>query len=146
VLMASRIRSAVAVTGGIHHTVGAGANGVAEGGQKLEKNSGGMRLGVRGHGAYGQPGDAVKGGFAEFELGERRGRWPCEGLAGLQLGLNVEEFGRAALYVRQGRCDWPGYPGDGTRYHNLMLLRFRIGATAISYLGLLERIASPIYE
>ena len=42
-----------AMAGGIDIAVGAGTGGVAEGGPKVEKNSGGMGLGVRGQGAYG---------------------------------------------------------------------------------------------
>jgi hypothetical protein len=56
---------------------GTGAGSVGEGGQKLGKNSSGMGLGVRGQGAYGQPGDTVEGGFAEFEFGGRTSLLPA---------------------------------------------------------------------
>jgi hypothetical protein len=47
------------MAGSIDHAVGRGTNGIAEGGQQLEEDGGGMGLGVRSQGAYGQPRDAV---------------------------------------------------------------------------------------
>jgi hypothetical protein len=52
--------------GSVDHAVGRGPHGIAEGGEKLEENGGGMRLGVRGQSAHGQPGDAIEGSFTEF--------------------------------------------------------------------------------
>ena len=48
------------MAGGINHAVGRGTNGIAERGQQLEEDGGGMGLGVRGQGAYGHPRDAVE--------------------------------------------------------------------------------------
>jgi hypothetical protein len=52
------------VTGGADHAVGSGADDVSKGGEELEKNGGGMRLNVRGHGADGRTSEAVEGGVA----------------------------------------------------------------------------------
>jgi hypothetical protein len=51
--------------------VGRGTNGMAERGQQLEEDGGGMGFAVRGQAAYGQPRDAVERGIAE---GWNRGR------------------------------------------------------------------------
>ena len=53
------------VAGGVHHTVGPRTDHVAEGGQKLEENSGGMRLGVASDGADGESGVAMERGHVE---------------------------------------------------------------------------------
>ena len=57
-----------AMASGIDQAVGAGASGVAEGDQKLEKNGGGMGLGVRRQNSCGQPGDTVEGSFVEYRV------------------------------------------------------------------------------
>jgi hypothetical protein len=92
--------------------VGAGADHVAESGEKLEEDGGGMRLSVRSQGADGQTGEAVEGGFAKFGLLGRAGRlWLWRGerrrkeswaglLLRLKLRLEAEQFGPATLYVR----------------------------------------------
>ena len=54
------------MAGGVDHAVGAAADQVAEGGEELEENGGGVGLGVRGDGADGESGEAVKGGFAQL--------------------------------------------------------------------------------
>ena len=78
------------MAGGIDHAVRSGADQVAKGGQKLEQNGGGMRLGVGSDGADGEPGVAVKAatgslGEAESRSGDGAGgkgrvcssRWLC---------------------------------------------------------------------
>ena len=65
------------MAGGIDHAVGRGTNGIAERGQQLEEDGGGMGFAVRGQAAYGQPGDAVECGIAEDWSRERTGRWRC---------------------------------------------------------------------
>jgi hypothetical protein len=65
------------VAGGIHHAVRSATDHVAEGGQKLEQDGGGMGLGVRSDGADGEPGVAVESGDGEpgqTGIAERRGR------------------------------------------------------------------------
>ncbi len=54
-----------AMAGGIDHAVGTGTSSVAEGDQKLEKDGGGMSLGMRGKHSCGRPGDTVEGRFTE---------------------------------------------------------------------------------
>jgi hypothetical protein len=66
-----------AMPGSVDHAVGRGTYGITEGGEKLEENGGGMRLGVRGERAHGQPGDAIEGGFPEFWIRD----WPLRGYA-----------------------------------------------------------------
>ena len=53
------------VAGGIDDAVRSGADHVAKGGQKLEQNGGGIRLGVGSDGADGEPGVAVKSGHGK---------------------------------------------------------------------------------
>jgi hypothetical protein len=65
------------MAGSIDHAVGRGTNAIAERGQQLEEDGGGMGLGVRGQGAYGHPRDAVECGFAEGWIRGRTGRWRC---------------------------------------------------------------------
>ena len=65
------------MAGGIDHAVGRGTNGIAEGGQQLEEDGGGMGFAVRGHAAYDQPRDAVECGIAEDWSRGRNGRWQC---------------------------------------------------------------------
>ena len=65
------------MAGSIDHAVGRGANGIAERGQQLEEDGGGMGLGVRGQGAYGHPRDAVECGLAEDWTRGRTGRRRC---------------------------------------------------------------------
>jgi hypothetical protein len=67
------------MAGGIDHAVGRGTNGVAERGQQLEEDGGGMGLAVRGQGAYGQPRGAVECGIAEDWIRGRTGLWRCGG-------------------------------------------------------------------
>jgi hypothetical protein len=65
------------MAGSIDHAVGRGTNGIAERGQQLEEDGGGMGLGVRGQGAYGHPSDAVECGFAEDWILGHAGRGRC---------------------------------------------------------------------
>jgi hypothetical protein len=53
--------------------VGRGTNGIAERGQQLEEDGGGMGFAVWGQAAYGQPRDAVECGIAEGWLRDARG-------------------------------------------------------------------------
>ena len=62
------------MAGGIDHAVGRGTNGIAERGQQLEEDGGGMGLAVRGQTAYGQPRDTVECGIAEDWIRGRTGR------------------------------------------------------------------------
>ena len=55
-----------AVAGGIHQAVRAATDHVAEGGEKLEQNGGGMRLGVRSDGADGEPCGPMESGHGEI--------------------------------------------------------------------------------
>ena len=99
------------MAGGIDHAVGRGTNGIAERGQQLEEDGGGMGFAVRGQAAYGQPRDAVECGIGEGWSRGTPGRWRCGRRgAGLSLCLclvepllNAGEFGDAALYVGQCR-------------------------------------------
>ena len=120
-----------AVAGGIDHAVGAGADDVAESGEQLEEDGGGMSLGVRGEGADGEPGEAVKGSIAEYGMLGRGGRlWLRRGesraglLLWLGLGLDAEQFVSATLYVGECGQDGPGYPRACVAYHNSTLVRF----------------------
>ena len=70
------------MAGSIDHAVGRGTNGIAEGGQQLEEDGGGMGLGVRGQGAYGHPRDAVECVFAEDWILRHTGRAVCEAPSG----------------------------------------------------------------
>ena len=65
------------MAGGIDHAVGRGTDGIAERGQQLEEDGGGMGFAVRGQAAYGQPRDAVECGIAEDWRGGHTGRWRC---------------------------------------------------------------------
>jgi hypothetical protein len=99
------------VAGGIHHAVRSRADHVAEGGQKLEQNGGGMGLRVRSDGADGEAGVAVESGHGEpgrSRIGERRlrGRDGTCALRLLVVRLMVNReavrLGLAALCVRKG--------------------------------------------
>ena len=83
-----------------------GTNGVAERGQQLEEDGGGMGFAVRCQAAYGQPCDTVKSGIAEDWIRGHTG-WPRCGRrrAGLWLKLQVRagEFDHATLYIGQSR-------------------------------------------
>ena len=70
------------MAGGIDHAVGAAADQVAEDGEKLEENGGGVGLGVRGDGADGESRETVEGGFAQL----RSHRWPGAGVSGASSG------------------------------------------------------------
>jgi hypothetical protein len=94
------------MAGGIDHAVGRGTNGIAERGQQLEEDGGGMGLAVRGQATDGQPGDAVKCGIAEDWIRRRAGPWRCgRRRAGLSLWLWLKlqwfagEFDHATLYI-----------------------------------------------
>jgi hypothetical protein len=65
------------MAGSIDHAVGRGTNGIAERGQQLEEDGGGMCFAVRGQTAYSQARDAVECGIAEDWIRERTGRWRC---------------------------------------------------------------------
>jgi hypothetical protein len=107
-----------AVAGGIDHAVGAAADQVAEDGQKLEENGGGMGLSVRSNGTDGESGETMEGGFAQVGVRDGSGRgcarcfwWrrrvrPVGGLFGLTFVQKREEFGLAPLYI--GKCRYVG--------------------------------------
>jgi hypothetical protein len=61
------------MAGSIDHAVGRGTNGVAERGQQLEEDGGGMGFAVRGQATYGQPRDAIECGIAEDWIRGRTG-------------------------------------------------------------------------
>ena len=65
-----------AVTGGIDHAVGSATDQVAEDGEQLEEDGCRVGLGVGSNGAHGEPGEAVKSGFAQvgFRSRAERGR------------------------------------------------------------------------
>ena len=67
------------VTGGADHAVRAGAKDVAKGGEQLQENGFGLRLGVRSQGAYGFPGKTIERELLEYgfqgELAPTRGWW-----------------------------------------------------------------------
>ena len=65
------------MAGGIDHAVGRGTNGIAERGQQLEEDGGGMGFAVRGQATYGQPRDAVECGIAEDRIRGRTGPRRC---------------------------------------------------------------------
>ncbi len=122
---------------GVHHAVRARADQVAEGGEQLEKNGGGMGLSVRGQGADCEPGEAVEGGFAKpGAIGhtgrggrsrvDLRLRWR------LKLLLDAEQLGPSTLYIRECRQDGPGYSRDGVGYHDSTLVRFLIAVDGVS--------------
>jgi hypothetical protein len=72
-----------AMTGGVDHAVGSAPDQVAEGGEELEKDGGGVSLGVRGDGADGESSEAMERGFGEprlraFRARGRVGRWFSE--------------------------------------------------------------------
>src|SRR5580658_627065 len=96
------------MAGSIDHAVGCGTNGVAERGQQLEEDGGGMGFAVRGQPAHGQPRDAVECGIAEDWIRGRTGWRRCgRRRAGLWLWLWLKlqlfagEFDHATLYVGQ---------------------------------------------
>ena len=96
------------MAGGLDHAVGAGADDVAEGGEKLHKNRGRIRLGVRRDGADDQPAEAVECGPVQCGPEGR----PARGWGGLLLRLVVrlaaEQLGPSALDVFESRQDGPG--------------------------------------
>jgi len=57
------------VTGGVDHAVGSAAEEVAEDGQELEEEGGGVGFGVGRDGADGLAGQAVQGGFGQVGMG-----------------------------------------------------------------------------
>jgi hypothetical protein len=98
------------MAGGIHHAVGRGTNGIAERGQQLEEDGGGMGFAVRGQAAHGQPRDAVECGIADDWIRGRTGWRRCgRSRAGLSLWLWLKlqwlagELDHATLYVGQSR-------------------------------------------
>ncbi len=116
-----------AVAGGAHAAVRCVADEVAEGGQELEENGGGIGFGVRGKAADDETGKTVEGGFAEYGMLGRGGRlWlRCgESRAGLLLGLDAEQLVPATLYVGDSGQDRPGYPRACVAYHISTLVRF----------------------
>jgi hypothetical protein len=126
------------VAGGIDHAVGSAADEVAEDGEKLEKQGGGMGLGVGRDGADGEPGDAVKGGGVE--IGMRGGAGGLGGLRNLgRVGLRrlggrfglrelgrIEEFGPVLLHLVEVREAWTAEAHGGVSFHEVTLLRFRL--------------------
>jgi len=103
-----------AVAGGIDHAVGAATDQVAEDGQKLEENGGGMGLSVGSDGADGESGETMEGGFAQVGVrgGSGQGCARCfewsrrvraaGGLFGLTFVQKGEEFRLAPFYI--GKC------------------------------------------
>jgi hypothetical protein len=113
------------MAGSIDHAVGRGTNGIAEGGQQLEEDGGGMGFAVRGQAAYDQPRDAVECGVAENWAWGRNGRRRCGRRRGylylflfLELLLKGGEFFHPALYVGRSGSGWMGYPVGRFRYHD----------------------------
>ena len=116
-----------AVAGGIDHAVGSGADEVAEGGEELEEDGGGMGLGVGSDGADGESCETVKGGFGKHGI---CGCWRCERwlrrpvwpgwwfrVGFRRLGLSrlwweIEQFGSAVLHAREGGKGRAHYPVD----------------------------------
>jgi hypothetical protein len=118
------------VAGGIDHAVGAATDKVAEDGQKLEENGGGVGLSVGSDGANGESREAMEGGFVQvgirnpsgrggsqwfwrrYRVGFRR-RWKIGigfrwlgVLFGLRLLQEAEEFGSASLYIGESGYEW----------------------------------------
>jgi hypothetical protein len=97
------------VAGGIHHAVGSAANQVAEDGQKLEENGGGMRLSVErwcGRRVPRSHGERPRGAWANLDRGAAVARWkqvlPAP-LAGCLADVKREavQLSPAALYLRK---------------------------------------------
>jgi len=57
-----------AMTSGVDHAVGSGSDQVAEGGEGLEEDGGGVSLGVRGDGLDEESGEAMERGFGQHRL------------------------------------------------------------------------------
>ena len=99
------------MAGSVDHAGGRGTNGIAERGQQLEEDGGGMGFAVQGQATYGQPRDAVKRGIAEDLIRGRTGLlWRCgrrRAVLSLWLWLKLQllagEFDHATLYVGQSR-------------------------------------------
>jgi hypothetical protein len=114
------------MAGSIDHAVGRGTNGIAERGQQLEEDGGGMGFAVWGQAAYGQPRDAVECGIAEDWIRGRTGRRRCgRRRGGLSLCLWLKpqlfagEFGHPTLYVGQSSYGWTAYLVKRFRLHDL---------------------------
>jgi hypothetical protein len=56
------------MTSGVDHAVGSGSDQVAEGGEGLEEDGGGVSLGVRGDGLDEESGEAMERGFGQHRL------------------------------------------------------------------------------
>ena len=84
-----------AMASGIDQAMGAGTSGVAEGDQKLEKNGGGVSLGVRGESSCRRPRDAIEGGFAEYRV--------CGSLVWWQRWLRRRILPRCWIWLGLGR-------------------------------------------
>ena len=132
------------MAGGVDHAVRARADQVAEGGEQLEENGGGLGLSVRGQGADGESGEAVESGFAKCGAGWRTGwggltGWGRRSGVGVRLRLrprlrlDAEQFGPAALYVREGGHNGTSYPRDRVANHNTTLVRFLISVEGVSH-------------
>ena len=125
------------VTGGVDHAVGSAADQVAEDREKLEENGGRMRFGVGSHGADGESGETVEGGFAQFGIRVGAG-WGCTSclrrrrgfgrlgvLFGLRLVQKVHKFALASVYIGVGGHVWATDAGGCLCCHDSTLLRFR---------------------
>ena len=122
------------MAGSIDHAVGRGTNGIAERGQQLEEDGGGMGFAVRGQAAYGQPRDTVECGIAEdwvrggtgFGGVEGAGR-VCSCVCGASCScLPVSSNMRRCMSARVG-TDGRVIPSRGLDFMVCLLARFRIG-------------------
>ena len=109
-----------AMPSGANHAVGSAPGQVAESGEELEEHGGGVSLGVRGDGADGESGEAMKRRFGEHRFRALRGRvrrllcgqridlrlWRLNTRFGLRPIREPEQFGVASFHFGKG-----GYMG-----------------------------------
>jgi hypothetical protein len=122
------------MAGSIDHAVGCGTNGIAERGQQLEEDGGGMGFAVWGQAAYGQPRDAVECGIAEDWIRGRTGRRRCgrrRGVCRCVCGSSRSclPVSSAIRRCMSGKVVTDGRPisSKGLDFMICLLARFRIG-------------------